>query len=132
MRRQLTLKNICLELSKYKNLRNQNTVQFSFATKFVAMIDPELPLFDQYVGKLFGFNAPGYVSTVDGRLQKYVTFYDKLKESIRWLIQQREYHELQERLRNTLANWSKLSTTKQVDFVLWTAGKLMTGETKKQ
>jgi hypothetical protein len=122
---------ICLKLSKYKNLRNQNTVQFSFATKLAAMIDPELPLFDQYIGKMYGFNPP-YVPTIDDRLKKHIAFYNTLKESVQWLKQQKEYLGLQGKLAIRLANWTRLSTTKQADFILWSGGKLKMDKNRKK
>ncbi len=96
------LKGMCRELVKYKNLKSQHSLQFSFATKLVAMVDPDLPIFDLYVGKTFGFANPG--PSIEKRLDILMAFYDRLCGFSRWLPTQIDYQRLDADLCRNIVN----------------------------
>lgn len=118
----IDLRGICKDLYAYKNRRHQNTLQFSFVSKLAAMIDPELPIYDLYVSKIFGFHAP-YGHSTDRRLDMLLGFYQRLSASMRVFSGRQEYLDLQKKLGSAISHWTRLSATKQGDFILWAAGK---------
>ena len=122
---QIDLREICLYLTKFRNRRNQISLQFSFATKMAATIDSSLPIFDSFVAKMLDFRPPGYGRSLEQRLERYLDFYNNLKEVVRLLSKDERIKSLRDALAQKLAKWTSLSIEKQIDFILWAAGKAL-------
>jgi hypothetical protein len=114
---------VCQELSRLKTRKKLKSLQFSFATKLVATIDPELPIYDSFVASLFGFRPPYYQRDPRKRLELLRDFYKRLTETCRWLSGQPELRAINEAFARQEQEWGKLPSLKQLDFILWAAGK---------
>ena len=53
------LRGICDELGRYDTEQGKQSIQFSFATKLLATIDANQPIYDSFVASLFNFRAYG-------------------------------------------------------------------------
>jgi hypothetical protein len=103
-------------------------LQFSFCTKMAATLDPEYPIYDVCVAEVFHFDPPLPPKPYEERVQRYLSFYDHLRATIKALASRREVSRMNPALRDKFPQWSDLSSTKQLDFLIWTAGKLLREE----
>ena len=78
------LRRLCEALGKHEIIRRTQSLQFSFATKLLATIDPAQPIYDSYVAKVFDFNPPYYVQHFSKRLERFMRFYELLSVTCRW------------------------------------------------
>lgn len=126
----LNLKNILHELFQYPNLKgektkltkNQNTFQFSFATKMLNTIDDNYAIYDSKVECIFGFKKI-YSGNFDKKFETYSKYLKEIQESYNTIISN-EY------LSNYIKHFDerfgdkKLSKIKKLDFIFWSAGKI--------
>ncbi len=117
------IKKILLELSKFRNRKGQITLQFSFTTKLLNMIDDNMPIYDSQVAKIFGFSRP-YNSDFSVKMEKYLNQYKILTEVYANILNQNLLSETIT-LFDQKFNNNNLSTVKKIDFILWSAGKLV-------
>jgi hypothetical protein len=61
------------------NNSGRNTLQFSFSTKMLHMVNPNLPIYDSMVRDFYFFKEPNSKLSIDIRLEQVVGFYDFLK-----------------------------------------------------
>ena len=66
---------VCDRLYQLVNLRGQNTLQFSFATKMANIINDSRPIYDSEVASMFGFRTPYNYRSYSQRLTEYCNFY---------------------------------------------------------
>lgn len=124
--RSLDLKYLVEELFKVPTEKGQNSVQFSFITKLANTIDVNNPIYDSEVATVFGFKYP----TDKGmrKYDKYIHYYDELKK---WVDSvERNPSEVSAALDIFDARFSthRVPMRKSLDFILWSAGKLMKKE----
>jgi len=119
----IALHDVCHTLAQYETRRQKQSLQFSFATKLIATLDPEMPIYDSYVASVFGFNPPYHVKDFSRRLGRFVIFYEELCTTCRWLTAQTEFVSIEEAFAVTNEEWYQLPKMKRVDFVLWATGK---------
>ncbi len=106
-------------------------LQFSFCTKMAATLDPDYPIYDVCVAEVFRFDPPLPTKQYEERVQRYLTFYDHLQSTIKALSSRREIARMNPALRSKFPQWDDLSNTKQLDFMIWTAGKLRREEKRQ-
>jgi len=117
------IKEILLELFKYKNAQGNNCIHFSFATKLMHTINNNLPIYDSMIKKVFGFTGPHSYNNINEKINNYLIHYEAIKDTYRQIIENNK-------LNSTFALFdlkfpnSTLSKTKTLDFIFWTAGKL--------
>jgi hypothetical protein len=70
------LRRLCEAFGEHETIRRTQSLQFSFATKLLATIDPAQPIYDSYVAKVFDFNPPYHVQDFSDRLERFMTFYE--------------------------------------------------------
>lgn len=119
------LRHLCEALAQHETKRRKQSLQFSFATKLLATVDPTQPIYDSYVAAVFDFNPASHVKEFAKRLNKLLTFYDLLSVTCRWFVAQPKFAEVNVAFARANKLWSKLPRMKQVDFVLWATGKAM-------
>lgn len=120
----INIETIVAALHKYPNRKRQKSLQFSFVTKMVNMIDDAKPIYDSEVARMFQFNTPPYTKTFQERLADYLKFYKKLEEVYKEIISCNKLFTVFGDLESALENVHFLSDTKKLDFLVWSAGKI--------
>lgn len=111
-------------LSGINNFKKQNTVQFSFVTKMFHTIDNRLPIYDNEVITVFDFKQPYYISDIGKRISQYLIQYNEIGIAYKNI-------ESDNLLKDTLKLFNnkfpchKINNTMVLDFIFWSAGKLI-------
>jgi hypothetical protein len=114
---------LCEELERYPTRKGSKALQFSFATKLLATIDPEQPLYDSFVAYLFRFRRPDHVKDRSKRLDRLLDFYELLSQTSRWLPQQAAFAAVNATFERRHQGWESVPSAKRIDFILWATGK---------
>lgn len=115
---------ITTELRDYPNLKGQQSLQFSFATKLAATISPHLPIYDSEVASIFGFRAPHHNKMFEARLDANLSFYSKLQTIYGRIIEDDSLRLVRTQFRSKFGcAESEVSEHKALDFIIWAAGK---------
>jgi len=115
------LETILNELYVIKTLKQQNSLQFSFATKLLHTLDNNLPIYDNQVKKTLGLPDPSNSSdSKDRRIRSILSYYEKLKKIYRQLLEKDSVKKIIEDIRENFG-WTtdKINDVKILDFVLW-------------
>jgi len=115
------LERILNELYEIKTLKQQNSLQFSFATKLLHTANNNLPIYDNQVKKTLGL--PDTYNALDSRYKKtraLLACYENLKMIYRQLLEKAPLKKLIEDIRNKFG-WTtdQISDVKILDFILW-------------
>ena len=120
---------ILQRLFEIVNHKGQRTFQFSFITKMQNTMNPDKPIFDNEVAKVFRLNKPKIGSTFNEKLDFYLEQQSLIETTYNSFIDD-----------NTLSNVTKLfddkfpnhnlSDVKRLDFIFWTTGKIIEQLTK--
>ncbi len=110
-------------LHGFKNRKDQESMQFSFVTKLFNTIDPNSPIYDSAVATVFSFKRP-YAKDFDAKLEKYLNQLETINNA---------YTEIRNNqlLSATVGLFNKkfpghnLSEVKILDFIFWSAGKIL-------
>jgi hypothetical protein len=116
---------ICLKLYEIKNLKNQNSIQFSFVTKLANTINTSLPIYDSEVAKMYGYNQTPTKDHTE-RLRNLTEFYTKISSDYKLFIKNGVFEKILlifDKEFSSLQN--RISITKKLDFIIWSAGKLL-------
>ncbi len=89
----------------------------SFASKFVATINPKRPVWDQHVFINTKIKRPSYASK--NKAQEILAAYDLLQIWYDKFITSKDGVTLLETFRAMVPEHGKISDTKKIDFVLW-------------
>jgi len=115
---------VCRRLYDIPNLKGQNSLQYSFATKMANMIAPHYPIYDSEVAAMFGFKAPYNYKNYDQRINEYSIFYSDMSEQYDTFSQDERLLSIFENFAIQRDNVVGISAVKQLDFLMWSAGKL--------
>ena len=91
----------------------------SFASKFVATLDPEQPVWDTWVLRNTGTKAPGYYSPT--KLAGAKTAYKVIQRWYCEFLRSAEGRLVVELFDRMVAEHHQITDTKKIDFVLWQA-----------
>ena len=117
------IKEIMLELFKYKNAQGNNCIHFSFTTKLMHTINNNLPIYDSMIKKVFGFAGPYHYNSSTEKIDSYLAQYEVIKDTYNQIMQNNLLSSTFELFDLKFPN-STLSKIKASDFIFWTAGKL--------
>ncbi len=110
-------------LYNFENLRGLKSIQFSFATKIANTIDQSIPIYDSQVCKVFNFSRP-YQQDFDKKITGYFEQLSIISSTYNEIIDKGLINEtlilFNGRFDNTISEMNKL------DFIFWSAGKLIT------
>lgn len=121
----MSIKSVVNDLRQITNLKGQESLQFSFATKLAATVDHHTPIYDAEVASILGFRAPYNYKSFDSRLEKYLVFYNDLKQLYAYIIETDQLSEIRARFRMKFScSVDDVSEQKALDFIFWAAGKL--------
>jgi hypothetical protein len=119
----IDINSICRRLYLFPNRKGQNTLQFSFVTKLANMLDEKLPIYDSEVAAIYNFK-PSQSKNLDVKIDRLLNFYEELCQSYTNLVDHSDMQPVFELLHNSIEGSSNLSLAKQLDFIIWSAGKL--------
>jgi len=118
------LRTIVTELYEIPNQKGQKSLQFSFATKLAATLNPNLPLYDIWVAKVFGFRVPEHNKDFGTRLSEYISFYEKLTVLYDKTVESDKLKITIDKFRDKFdVSPEEVSSHKVLDFVFWAVGK---------
>jgi len=96
-------------------------IEASFASKFVAMIDPDLPLIDRHVLSYLDQELPTNRRSPEGRIATIIELYGNMKEGFTAFLETDRGRYLVARFMVEHKD-KKISPMKMLDFVLWQSG----------
>ena len=116
------VKKICGELWKYKNLKRQNTIQFSFVTKLANALDADnFPIYDVQIATLFGFTYP---NNPDTRFETYIKYYQIIRHDYQQAETDGALNICLAEFDTRFGEFAKqIPTRRKLDFICWAAGK---------
>jgi uncharacterized protein involved in tolerance to divalent cations len=118
----LDLKAFVETLYQYKNRKGQYSLQFSFATKAVALVNPELPIYDSEVEKAFGWGSLYHIKDFNKRLEAYIDRYNTIINTYQQLSNDLDKEIKIFRKVYSLPNLHKI---KILDTLIWRTQKLL-------
>ena len=113
---------ILSELYELPTLKNRKSIQFSFATKLLNMLDDNKPIFDSYISNLTKLKVKG--STKSEKIVSCVKIYESLTNLYLQLKLENEMRTLIAKFRNRFIRYNEnISDTRALDFIIWSLGK---------
>lgn len=115
---------ILTRLYNIQNHQGQNTFQFSFVTKMQNTIRNDRPIYDSEVARVFSFRQPKQGLNFDEKLTFLLNQLELIQQTYSTLIVNNE-------IQNTIALFdnkfkkNKLDQIKKLDFIFWSAGKVI-------
>jgi hypothetical protein len=93
-------------------------VEASFASKLVAIINPECAVYDSVVSKNLDFTPPRQYYPANQRLRNFVVLYDRLTERMNRLTQHRSFPTIIAALETAFPGYG-LTPIRRLDLLLW-------------
>ena len=116
----LSIRKVTLILSKVpSNSSGRRTLQFSFASKLLHMLDPHRPIYDSIVATFYRFSVPSLTKSFEGRLQVFLSFYDFLVAEYKMVITTRLLEKPIAIFRNHFSVSDEYTDQKIVDTLIW-------------
>jgi len=106
------------------NHQGQNTFQFSFVTKMQNTIRNDRPIYDSEVAEVFSFRRPRQNLAFDDKLNVFLEQLSIIDDTYRALIQYQNLNIIIALFNNKFLNHN-LQTIKILDFIFWSAGKVI-------
>jgi hypothetical protein len=111
------------KLYKYKRLNGDHSVQFSFTTKMINMIDPTFPIFDSEVARAFQFSTY-YPKDKEKKIARYMEQQDTIIHTYNKIIDENLLEKSLTLFNDKYKNYD-VPLTKKLDFIFWAYGKLL-------
>lgn len=118
------LREIAANLGRFKRLKGDRSLQFSFLTKLAATVDSSFPLYDKEVGTAVGVRPPSKKEGGSARLRRSLDYYGWLRDLYTQLLSRSKGRAAIKDLKAHYPRAKSLPPTKALDFLLWQAGKL--------
>lgn len=124
--RQPNIKSICMDLYGVRNRKGSESLQFSFVTKLANTVNASLPIYDSEVAKMYGYRAPLSGKPVDERVDHLLRFYSELSADYERIISDGSLDEIFQLFDKVFPRYANtISQNKKLDFIIWSAGKLI-------
>ncbi len=120
--KQFNFKKILKQLYNFPNIKRQNTLQFSFATKMFHTINNSMPIYDSGVVRMFSLSRP-YQSEFCVKLDKYLDQLNIIQKGYDEIIEKNLLPKTTELFDQKFVN-HRLSDMKKLDFIFWSSGKI--------
>jgi len=108
-----------VDLKKMLKLKSGGKTQYSFSTKLLHTVNPNMPIYDSNIGRALG-SIP-HKRTVEGYCQHYA----KLEEVHRKLQKEKIMKKAISRFKSKFKKFGRFSNVKIVDFLLWEYGRML-------
>ncbi len=113
---------ILLDLHQLPDRRGRNTLQCSFVSKMVAILDESYPIYDKYIRGFFGIGVPE-LSDVRFRIAGFVANLMLIRKTYGAWDKEPAFQNVIERLKEAHPALETCSVQRQADFLIWTIGK---------
>ena len=100
---------------------NTGRIEASFSSKMLALLYPEMPIWDSIVLKKLGCKAP-IDKDRESRIQKTVRLYEKIVNWYRRFDQTPAAEQFVQSFDQAFPEYRNFSRTKKIDFLLWGSG----------
>ncbi|RNI32247.1 hypothetical protein EFA69_02660 [Rufibacter immobilis] len=117
-------------LYNFKNRQDNKSFQFSFVTKLFNTIDNSLPIYDSEVARVFGLCRP-YQKDFKIKYKRLKEQLDLITEAYNAIISENLVHPAISLFDSKFKN-HQLSDMKRLDFIVWSAGKVMSKEQQEK
>lgn len=114
---------ILKKLNDIENYKKQRTIQFSFVSKMQNTIHSNKPIYDSKVAKVFAFSRAKPVLSFDEKVDFYKKQLQEIEDTYKLLIKNNSIQKVIT-LFDEKFQGNNLGTTKKLDFIFWSAGKL--------
>lgn len=114
-------------LEKLKPMRNK--LEYSYTSKILHTINPKFPIYDSYIRKVLNLKEIEGGSN-DQRINNFLNQYNKIIQIYREIIKNNLLETAIKKL-GKKRDISRLSPVKAIDFLLWSAGKLINKQKTK-
>ena len=121
----IPIESIVRDLYNIPNRKGQKSLQFSFVTKLANTINSRFPIYDSKIAKVYNFRVPYSYKPFDQRLNEYLGSYKLLSESYQAIIKEQLLKPVFKKFRSKFKGNSKIPDIKALDFIMWSAGKLL-------
>lgn len=101
--------------------RSTGNVEASFSSKMLATIDPDKPIWDQFVLKGLGLKLKG--TTPEEKLHNAIALYRRIEKWYADYLLTEEARQNIAEFDRILPDYTWLSDTKKIDFLLWISGE---------
>lgn len=108
-----------LSFEKVINAISDERVEASFASKLLATIKPEQPIWDQYVLKFFGENPQLKSKDKDDRIEEAIEKYKILEEKFNEFKDSSDGKLCIDTFDKLAPHYTHINKTKKIDFILW-------------
>lgn len=127
--KELNFETIIRYLSSVKHIVNvkvsenqyASTIEASFASKMLATINPNYPIWDSQVVKAMGYKIRA--KNNEEKINEYIKYYEILTNDIHAFLNTNEGKECIRVFDCTFPNYKHISNVKKIDFYLWMKGK---------
>lgn len=126
----IPVRSITEVLYNIPNRKGQKCLQFSFVTKLINTIDCRFPMYDSAVARIYGFRTPYNYKTYEQRLNEYIEFHDSLTRSYHAILEKNLLKRTLEEFYSKFENRGHIPDIKALDFIMWSAGKLVKSENR--
>lgn len=116
-------------LHKLETKKGVYSIQFSFTTKLFSTLNPNYPVYDQEVARMFNYRTIP-IGTAEVKIREYLTRYQQVQATYLQILQEGLLEELFAAF-DAKYPGHQLSAVKRLDFIFWSAGKVM-AQLKKQ
>lgn len=120
----ITFEKILLDISKIEHTTKnglKSTVEASFASKMLATIIPDNPIWDKRIAKALGIKLIN--CNKEEKISTYVKIYDELREKVKEFINTKSGKECIRLFNKTFPNYTTVSNFKKIDHYLWSLGR---------
>src|SRR5207237_2861132 len=98
------------------------SIQISFVSKLISTVNPQFPVYDAQVARMYAFKEPNRSLPVKDRIAAFCEFYRFVQNDYQRILQEHRLDQaldlLKTRYREALDN---ICPIKQVDFLVWAA-----------
>ena len=116
--------NILQRLFEIVNHQRQNTFQFSFVTKMQNTIKNNKPIYDNEVAKVFSFKRPRQGANFNDKLDFFLNQLLLINQTYTTIIDNNSLQNIINLFDNKFQQ-NNLGQIKKLDFIFWSAGKLI-------
>ena len=97
--------------------KSRGRIEPSFTSKMVATLNPDMPIWDKFVLQNLNMKLEGNCKEV--RLRNAIELYGAIVEQYKTFMKTDEAHKWTAEFDRILSNYSWLTPTKKIDFILW-------------
>lgn len=117
-----SMKDISFERILYTLYERTGNIEASFSSKLLATLNPDMPIWDSIVLSRFGLK-PSTSTNKKIRLENTVAIYQAIVNWYQDFLQTPDVQEFLSGFNEAFPEFSMISATKKVDFILWGSGE---------